>query len=127
MSNDLEILKQKFANFKKFISEHSQNKQKVALMEKYSDVDFLNYSFILVQANKAGKLGFLVDATCKELQIEDQHKEKVKRYYDCFIEYLSKVVVPADTIENETKKSLEITAEFGGEKSDYVDKLGKLE
>jgi hypothetical protein len=90
MSNDFQVLQEKFQNFKKFMTEISTS-PKIQLMKQYTDMQFLAFSVILSKAKSDNKLNEFVDKTCEELEIKSEHKDKLLRYYLCFCEYLEKI------------------------------------
>jgi hypothetical protein len=88
MSNNFEILTQKFENFKNFIKEHSKS-PKISAFDNYKPIQFLSYSAVLMKFKEDGKLQEIVDKTVAELEMDPIHKDKIMRYYLCFVEYLS--------------------------------------
>ena len=87
MSSNWEVLVSKFSNFRVFIKEIAKSPT-VHVFEKYTDQQFLGFSCILMKFHEEGKLGELVDRTLNELEIELIHRDKVMRYFLCFISYL---------------------------------------
>ena len=98
MSSDLEQLKQKFDNYKKFIKENSKNSIIIQVFEAYSYKQFVCFGVVLMQYHKNNKLDDIVSKTCAECQIDDEHKDKIKRYYECFCDYLS--IIPKEELMN---------------------------
>jgi hypothetical protein len=95
--NDLEIVTKKLDNFKKFIKEISEKGNgHLATYEHLALPALIVFANFYLKPNK-DKLDDLVVKMQEQLKFEDKHKERVKKYLECFIEYL--------TVQNETKKS----------------------
>jgi hypothetical protein len=47
---------------------------------------------------KNNKLDEIVNKTCSECQIDDEHKPKITKYYECFCDYLA--VIPKEELMN---------------------------
>lgn len=94
----VETLIQKFENFKKFVKEHAKNEAVIQVFGNYTNKQFLGFSLVLINFKNQNKIGDMVNKTCLELQIDDEHKEKIARYYDCFCDYL--LSIPKDELEN---------------------------
>ena len=108
--NDYDILFQKFDNFKKFCREVSQNKEKLELLVSQDNPQMLARSTLLLAVyKKIGNVDLITNTTCLELGIADQHKDKIKRYFECFVEYLSSMHpnVPALEITEEMKQQVQ--------------------
>jgi serine/threonine protein phosphatase PrpC len=92
MSNDYEILKTKFSNFQKFLGTIG-DADKVAKFSKLSHDQWL----VLASANitpylKSNTMDHAVTEMCDQLGIDktiDENIDKLKRYLNCFAEYLS--------------------------------------
>jgi len=97
MSSNKDVLFQKFQNFKAFIKQEAKSPQ-VKVLEAYTDQQFLQYSAVLKQFHENGKLQELVDKTVQELEIDAQHKDKIMRYYLCFLEYLNLAIKAEELI-----------------------------
>ena len=92
MSSDYEILKQKFTNFKVFIKEISRKDTQINKFEMLSDDQWL----VLVNKNivphfNSNSLDTVMNEMIEYLDIDQTNEEninKLKRYLECFSEYL---------------------------------------
>ena len=94
MSTDLQVLLQKFNNFKVYITTVSTNTQVLKDYENMSDNEFLLFGLGFLLPNK--KMIDVVNAQlCSKLNITNSiHKDKIGRYINCFIEYLEQLNDP---------------------------------
>jgi hypothetical protein len=103
MSTDYQILLQKFGNFKTYIKSVSSNHQVIQDYENMTDNEFLLFGLGFLVPNK-GKLDLILEQISNKLNItEKEQREKIKRYLECFIEYLIQINNPdvlKDTILN---------------------------
>jgi RAB protein geranylgeranyltransferase component A len=91
---DFQILLKKFNNFKEYVKSVAPNKAVVADYENMSDNEFMLFGLGFLVPNKE-KLNMIVDQICKKLDVtNDEHREKIKRYIECFIEYLEQLNNP---------------------------------
>jgi RAB protein geranylgeranyltransferase component A len=91
---DFQILLKKFNNFKEYVKSVAPNKAVVADYENMSDNEFMLFGLGFLVPNKE-KLNMIVDQICKKLGVtNDEHREKIKRYIECFIEYLEQLNNP---------------------------------
>ena len=92
MSNDYEVLKQKFTNFKVFIKEVSRKTDQLSKFALLSDDQWL----VLVQKQvvphfKQNSLDTVLDEMVQYLDIDktnEEHVNKLRRYLNCFSEFL---------------------------------------
>ena len=92
MSNVYEILKTRFSNFQKFLLEIGEA-DKVSKFSRLSNDQWL----VLASANitpylKSNTMDTAVTEMCDQLGIDkenEEHTDKLKRYLECFAEYLS--------------------------------------
>ena len=98
MSSNLDQLKQKFDNYKKFIKENAKNSMLISVFEGYSYKQFVTFSVILLNMTNQKKLDILVNQTMNELQIDESHKDKITKYYNCFVDYLK--IIPKEELQN---------------------------
>ena len=99
MSTDLQILLQKFNNFKNYIKTVSTNTIVLKDYENMSDNEFLLFGLGFLIPNK-NKITQVNNNLCSKLDITNElHKEKIRRYIDCFIEYLQQLDDP-DILKN---------------------------
>jgi hypothetical protein len=91
MSSNFEILTQKFESFKKIILENSKS-PKVSILSNYNNTHFLGYSAVLLKMKEQQKLQEIVDKTVDELKMDKIHKDKIMRYFLCFIDYLELMI-----------------------------------
>ncbi len=94
MSTDLQILLQKFNNFKVYIKTVSTNQEVLQNYQTMTDNEFLIFGLGFLIPNK-NKLDMVNNQLCQKLNIVNAtHKEKISRYIDCFIEYLEQLNDP---------------------------------
>jgi hypothetical protein len=99
MSTDLQILLQKFNNFKVYIKSVSTNEKVLQDYENMTDNEFLLFGLGFLIPNK-NKIELVNNQLCSKLNICDNgHKEKIGRYINCFIEYLEQLNDP-DILKN---------------------------
>ena len=99
MSTDLQILLQKFNNFKVYIKSVSTNEKVLQDYENMTDNEFLLFGLGFLIPNK-NKIELVNNQLCSKLNISDNgHKEKISRYINCFIEYLEQLNDP-DILKN---------------------------
>lgn len=99
MSTDLQILLQKFNNFKVYIKSVSTNEKVLQDYENMTDNEFLLFGLGFLIPNK-NKIELVNNQLCSKLNISDNgHKEKIGRYINCFIEYLEQLNDP-DILKN---------------------------
>ena len=92
MSNDYEVLKQKFSNFKVFIKEVSRKTDQLSKFALLSDDQWL----VLVQKQvvphfKNNSIDTVLDEMVEYLDIDktkETHVNKLRRYLECFSEFL---------------------------------------
>lgn len=101
MTNDLEVLFQKFDNFKAYLNEVAVDKHKLKPLLSQSNDQMLARSVMLLAVyKKINSIDLIINTTCVELGITKQeHKDKIKRYFECFIEYLSSMHPDVQPIE----------------------------
>ena len=123
MSNDLEILTQKFQNFKKFVSEVGTNKEKVNLLVSQTDEQMLTRSSLLLMVHqKTWSIDMITNITCLELGIDKpEDKDKIKKYFNCFIEYLS--IIHKDQNINNIELSPELADKLKNEVNSKLNEL----
>ena len=94
MCTDYQILLQKFANFKEYIKSVSTDEKIIDNYTKMTDNQFLLFGMGFLVPNK-NQIDRVVKDVCAKLHItEDAQHEKVKRYLECFIEYLEQINTP---------------------------------
>lgn len=94
MSTDFQVLLQKFNNFKIYIKSISSNEQVITDYENMSDNEFLLFGLGFLVPNKS-KLDMILEQVCSKLNITDkEQRDKVRRYLECFIEYLEQINSP---------------------------------
>ena len=94
MATDLQILLQKFNNFKVYIKTVSTNQEVLKDYEIMTDNEFLLFGLGFLIPNK-NKLDMVNNQLCQKLNIVNvNHREKISRYIDCFIEYLEQLNDP---------------------------------
>lgn len=103
MSTDYQVLLQKFNNFKKFVKQVSTKTEVINDYEKMTDNEFILFGVGFLVPNK-DKLDLITDKVYEKLALTDEaHKEKIKRYLTCFIEYLNQINDPnifTQTVKN---------------------------
>lgn len=87
MTSNYEVLTQKFESFKKFLLENSKS-PKVQALCAYNNNYFVGYAALLLKIKEQGKLQEIVEKTVVELEMDQIHKDKIMRYFLCFVEYL---------------------------------------
>ena len=90
MSSDMQVLVEKFSNFKKFVKENAKSPS-VKMFESYTDKQFFGFSHLLVKMHEEKKLDDLVTKTVNDLEIDPIHTDKIMRYYLCFIDYVKAI------------------------------------
>ena len=99
MSTDYQLLLQKFNNFKVYIKSVSTNQEVIKDYENMTDNEFILFGLGFLVPNKA-KLDMILDQICKKLNIKDkEQRDKIRRYLECFIEYLEQINNP-DTLKD---------------------------
>jgi len=94
MSTDYQILLQKFGNFKAYIKSVSHNQQVIQDYENMSDSEFLLFGLGFLVPNK-DKLDIIIDQISSKLSItEKEQRDKIRRYLECFIDYLIQINNP---------------------------------
>lgn len=93
MSTDYQQLLQKFNNFKKFISENAKDPESLQNYEKMTENEFLFFGISFLLPNK-DKLEFVSTKVTEKTKMDPEHKDKVKRYLECFVEYLDQLNSP---------------------------------
>ena len=94
MSTDYQLLLQKFYNFKKFIAENAKIEKCIEEYNKMSDNEFLLFGIGFLLPNK-DRIDLIVPKICEKVGLtEPDQKDKVKRYIECFIEYLDQLNTP---------------------------------
>ena len=112
MSTDFQILLQKFSNFKTYIKTVAKNEQVMKDYENMTDNEFLLFGLGFLVPNKS-KLDTILDQICNKLSVNDQDvKDKIKRYLECFIEYLEQInnpdVVKSTIVNVATEKNIKL-------------------
>ena len=99
MSTDFQVLNQKFNNFKVYIKSVSSNDSVIRDYENMSDNEFLLFGLGFLVPNKE-KLDIVLEQICSKLKITDQEqRDKIKRYLECFIEYLIQIKNPSEILK----------------------------
>ena len=80
--------KEKFKNFKSFVSSVSKNQKVVLEYQRMSWFKLKALSRVLLIPQR-GKLDEVVAGMQERLQFDDEHKPKFKRYLELFIEHLT--------------------------------------
>lgn len=80
--------KEKFKNFKSFVSSVSKNQKVVLEYQRMSWFKLKALSRVLLIPQR-GKLDEVVAGMQERLQFDDEHKPKFKRYLELFIEHLA--------------------------------------
>jgi hypothetical protein len=84
----LNLLIEKLNNFKKFVEEVAQDKSQIEHYKTMNEAQFLVFGHFYLVPNKKN-LDDLTEKMSKKLSITDQnHKNKIKRYLECFVELL---------------------------------------
>lgn len=125
MSNDYEVLIQKFNNFQKFVAEIG-DEDKVAKFNKLTPDQWI----CLASANitpyfQNNTMDQAVDEMCLHLNIDktnEQNMSKLRRYLDCFSEYL----LQDDMKEVVKQKTKEIEPIDGEEDDEYLRALANV-
>ncbi len=105
-SSDLDVLKQKWTNYKKFLKEVSTNQIAIKLIDAITCDDITGYAHYLLTIVDRGGLDQAVQQTCQELGIADQHQDKITKYYQCFIDYIKLIDVPQEIVQKNQKIDL---------------------
>ena len=91
MNTDYHVLMQKFNNFKTFVKEISNNTKAVEGYEKMTDSEFLLLGLSFLVPN-AKNLDIVVAQMASKLEVTDEELvKKIKRYVECFVEYLEQL------------------------------------
>jgi hypothetical protein len=123
MSTDFQILLQKFNNFKSYVKSISSNQTVISDYDNMSDNEFLLFGLGFLVPNKE-KIDMIVDQICQKLQITDaEHKEKIKRYIECFIEYLVQINNPETLKETIINVATEKKIVIGGKEAKELKKV----
>ena len=78
----------KVQNFSNFLNEISQNKELIATYQHLANnPNMLNFFVEQMLIPKRDNLDELVESLREQLDFNDEHAQKVKRYFQCFIEY----------------------------------------
>ena len=94
MSNDYDVLIQKFHNFKEFVVSTSANKKVIKDYENMSDAEFLLFGLGFLLPNKS-KLDVIVAQMAVKCEISgNENMDKLKRYLVCFCDYLEQMNSP---------------------------------
>lgn len=100
MTTDYQILLQKFNNFRTFIKSISSNQNVIKDYENMTENEFLLFGLGFLLPNK-NKLDTIVEQISSKLSItNNEHKDKVKRYLNCFIEYLEQIENPQQALKS---------------------------
>lgn len=91
MSTDYQVLLQKFENFKKFVIEITPDKKIVKEYENMTNNEFLLFGSGFLVPNK-DKIDQIVSQLCNKVKVtQPEHRVKLQRYLECFIEYLEQL------------------------------------
>ena len=91
MTTDYQVLIQKFNNFKSFVQEISPKKEVINEYNKMSESEMMLFCIGFLIPNR-DKLDIIVSQMATKLEINDEeHKSKIKRYLQCFIEYVNQI------------------------------------
>jgi len=81
-------MEEKFANFKQFVKEVSNNQE---IIEEYQNMSWMKLqalAYVLLLPNR-DRLDEIVGEMQKRLDFPDEHRGKFRRYIDLFVEYLA--------------------------------------
>jgi hypothetical protein len=91
MTTDYQVLIQKFNNFKSFVQEISPKKEVINEYNKMSESEMILFCIGFLIPNR-DKLDIIVSQMATKLEINDEeYKSKIKRYLQCFIEYVNQI------------------------------------
>jgi hypothetical protein len=94
MSTDYQLLLQKFYNFKEYVKSVSKNDQVVKDYENMTDSEFLLFGLGYLVPNKKN-IDVIIQQIVNKLKLTDPEQiQKIKRYIECFIEYLEQINNP---------------------------------
>ena len=98
MSTDYQVLIQKFNNFKAYVAGISPNKDVIKEYEGMSESEMMLFVIGFLIPNMA-KLDLIVAQMAQKIGLNNEDdKGKIKRYLECFIEYVSQIN-NAETLE----------------------------
>jgi hypothetical protein len=96
MSTDYQVLLSKFNKFREYIKTISKDSKVIQDYEKMTDNEFILFGLGFLVPNKE-KLDIIVNQVAEKLKVtEEEHKNKIKRYLECFIEYLQQIQNPQE-------------------------------
>ena len=91
MSTDYHILLQKFYNFKEFVGKVCNKPEVIKDYENMSDSEFLLFGLGFLLPNKS-KMELIVAQMVTKIGVtEEEHITKIRRYLECFTEYLEQI------------------------------------
>ena len=112
-TTDYQLLLQKFHNFKKYMKDNGKDKKCIEDYSKMTENAFLLFGIGFLLPNK-NNLNMVANKMCEKVKIEDKEvEEKIKRYLQCFVEYLDQLNSPELTrqviLNNAEEKGINIT------------------